>query len=82
MEQKNKKRLDLLGVYQTFSMYEIIGLLYKFDEAREDFLDLLSVLHLAPINKAEARIMIERINDELNHIEYNIKVLEDAFMCH
>ena len=82
MKQKNIKRLDLIGVYETFSIYEIIGLLYKFDEAREGFLELLTVLYLSQINDAEARIVIERINDELNHIEYNIKVLEDDIMCH
>lgn len=76
------KRLDLIGVYETFTPYEIIGLLYKFDKAREDFLEFLTVLHFNQSNDVEVRLMIERINDELNHVEHNIKVLKDAFMCH
>jgi hypothetical protein len=82
MKQKNRKLLDLIEVYETFGIYEIIGLIDEFDKCQDEFLNLLTVLYINQNNYTETRDIVERINDELNNIEYNIRVLEDAILCH
>lgn len=80
MKQKNRKLLDLIEVYENFGIYEIIGLIDEFNKCRDEYLELLTYLYIN--NNTETKDIVERINDDLHDIEYNILVLEDAILCH
>jgi hypothetical protein len=72
----NKIVFDLATVFSTLNVYETIKMLSLLKEAKENLVDFVNLL--MPDDSEE----ILSVKEQINIINKNILVLENAIMCH
>ena len=78
----NKIVFDLATVYASFTVHETIKILADAREGKEE-LDELLILLKADSSDMEARLYnIACVEEQIDLANKNIRVLENAIMCH
>jgi hypothetical protein len=79
---KTNNILDLATVYATLTVHEILAILAEIKESKET-LDELLILMKADSSDMETRLHhISCIEEQIDLANKNIRVLENAIMCH
>lgn len=74
--------LELSQIFQNYKIYEVIYLLNKFKEGRDELKICLNQAKAASNQNFEKLDLIERLNDEISYANKNIATLTNALLCH
>lgn len=78
----NSTLLDLATLYATLTVFETMEILDQVTEAKGELEDVLKMLREDSTDIQERLDEIMRVEEQLEYIDKNIRILENAILCH
>jgi len=77
----NKTVFELLDIFSNFTIIETIKILNSVKEARQELFEVFEILKLS-CDELHNYSEMQLFREQIRFADNNIKVLEEAIMCH